>query len=238
MISILICDSFSNEAVRLEKITRDIIASLGDEKGNFVKLKDRKQLSEWVKGTGLLDCAYIDVTDDEGIKEAETLRSRYPSTHILVIAGVEISPLRYLKPSIMASTLVLRPLDEDEARTAINDLLRHISGETEEGSGHFTLETKDGITKIPYNKICYVEARMKKVYYRLESEEYGCYDTLDSISEKLPQEFVRCHRSFIVNSKKISRILTAQNLIRLDNEMSIPLSRSYKAELKELLHER
>ncbi|MBO6137332.1 MAG: LytTR family transcriptional regulator DNA-binding domain-containing protein [Lachnospiraceae bacterium] len=238
MISIIICDPYADEAVKLEKLTRTAVAKLGDEKGDFAKVRDREQLCEWMDKTDILDCAYIDVTEDGGIAGAEDIRARYPSAHILVIADMQSSPIKYLKPSIMASALVLRPINEDEADRTIKDLLKHLLGDTEDIAGQLTLETKEGITKIPYSKICYVEARMKKVYYRLDNVEYGCYDTLDNIGEKLPKDFVRCHRSFIVNTKKISRILAAQNLIQLDNEMSLPLSRSYKAYIKELLNGR
>ena len=63
-------------------------------------------------------------------------------------------------------------------------------------------------------------------------EEYGFYLTMDRLAEELPEQFLRCHRSFIVNSRKIRKIMLSQNLIGLEDGFDIPLSRSYKAVLK------
>lgn len=234
----MIYDKIVSEAGILERITRDVIAKLGDEQGSFVKLKSNGQLSEWMEKTDILDCSYVDVAEDAGISGAERIRDKYPLTHILVIADTGSSPVRYLKPSIMASSLILRPIKDNEAAAAISELMRNIIDKPGDPDEQLTLETKEGITKIPYSRICYIEARMKKIYYRLENEEYGCYDTLDGVFEKLPDYFARCHRSFIINLKRVSRIMAAQNLILLDNDMSVPLSRSYKGEIKERLNGR
>jgi len=51
----------------------------------------------------------------------------------------------------------------------------------------------------------------------------------------LPDMFVRCHRGYIVNKNKIRRVINAENLLELDAEIYVPVSRSLKKALKELL---
>ena len=68
--------------------------------------------------------------------------------------------------------------------------------------------------------------------------EYVCsicgFSTQDNLSEKLPEQFVRCHRGFIVNKHKIKKVALSQNLIFLTDGYDVPLSRSYKSVVKGL----
>ena len=54
-------------------------------------------------------------------------------------------------------------------------------------------------------------------------------------ADSLPEQFVRCHRGFIVNRKKIKTISYSQKLIFLNNDMLVPLSRGYKNSLDSAL---
>jgi len=237
MISIMIYDKKPDETSLLKKMASDIVAELSDERCDFTLLSESPDYESWIKEKKLLDCACMDVSLNDGIRRAEDLRKNYPLAGIMIVAESGISPVRYMKPSIMASSLILRPIDHEEARITVREWIDTILGTEKDEEKLMTLETKDGITKLPYSKICYVEARMKKIFIRLENEEYGCYDTLDHMVEALPEEFVRCHRGFIVNSKMVSKVDLSQNILSLSNGMVVPLSRSYKSSIKELYHE-
>lgn len=64
------------------------------------------------------------------------------------------------------------------------------------------------------------------------NEEFGFYHTIDGLEKELPEQFVRCHRGFIVNSTKIRKVALPQNLLYLTDDFEVPVSRSYKAEVK------
>ena len=67
----------------------------------------------------------------------------------------------------------------------------------------------------------------------MKEKEYSQYGTLDAIQRELPDEFMRCHRSFVVNTGYINRVKLSENMIYLENEMTVPLSRSYKQDIKQ-----
>lgn len=81
--------------------------------------------------------------------------------------------------------------------------------------------------------IYYIEAREKKIFIRTKQEEYGFYDTIENMEKKLPENFLRCHRSYIVNMSKVTAVKLSQSLIEIQNELQVPLSRSYKKTVKE-----
>ena len=98
----------------------------------------------------------------------------------------------------------------------------------------YVVETREGKTFLPIQKITYFEARQKKIYIRVGAREYDTYDTIDRLAEKLPDQFMRCHRSFIVNRKMIDYIRLSENRIFLRDGSVIPLSRSYRFAFKSL----
>ena len=95
------------------------------------------------------------------------------------------------------------------------------------------IESREGKQYIPLNQIYYVEAREKKIFIRTKQEEYGFYDTIENMEKKLPESFLRCHRSYIVNMSKVTAVKVSQSLIEVQDDLQVPLSRSYKKMVKE-----
>ena len=112
------------------------------------------------------------------------------------------------------------------------DLLRQAA----DSSLVFTIHTRDGSQNIPYSAISYIEARGRKLYLRLDQKEIGFAGTLEKLEQDLPPNFCRTHRGFIVNADKIRQVCLTENLVLLWNGLAVPLSRSYKKNVKELHH--
>ena len=53
------------------------------------------------------------------------------------------------------------------------------------------------------------------------------------MEKKLPESFLRCHRSYIVNMSKVTAVKVSQSLIEVQDDLQVPLSRSYKKMVKE-----
>ncbi len=85
----------------------------------------------------------------------------------------------------------------------------------------------------PYDKILFFEANNKKINLRAGNEEYDFYDSIENISHTLPDYFVRCHRAYLVNAKKIRKVKLSDGLIEMGNGVIVPLSRTYKQNVKE-----
>ena len=61
------------------------------------------------------------------------------------------------------------------------------------------------------------------------------YDSLENFSHRLDENFVRCHRSNIINTKLIQSIDFQDMVIFMMNGMKIPLARSFKHEAHALM---
>ena len=164
----------------------------------------------------------------------ESLRRKYSDTSLMLIADASISPMEYIRPSILASALLLRPFSSEQVRESLEAVLQAMDKKQETEERTFLIENREGKTYIPMSQIYYFEAREKRIYVRLKREEYTFYDTIEHLTEQLPEEFIRCHRSFIVSRSRIQKVMLSKNRIILEHNIEVPLSRSYKAVLKEL----
>ena len=147
---------------------------------------------------------------------------------LIIIANESISPMLYLRPSIMAASLLLRPFNEAQISTALIELFQYIMLQQEVMTDCFIVESKDEMIRLEYSSILLFEAREKKVFVYSGTQEYGFYNTLDNLVQNLPDYFVRCHRSFVCNFKRVKQLKMNVNLIILDDNSQVPLSRSYR----------
>ncbi|MBE5961758.1 MAG: LytTR family transcriptional regulator [Lachnospiraceae bacterium] len=220
----VICNSLKEEA-----------SMHSDEVWKYYCFSQMEEVTALFKEHPMLDIICFDMTKQGAVQVAEQLRKDNPAAYIIVIADLSISPAVYMRPGIMASSLMLRPVKQKEARNifaemfAVNEYLK----KSEDKEDVFIIEGKDGRYRIPYSRISYMEARQKKVFLYTDGKEIAFYDTLDNLSESLPKNFLRCHRSFVVNAEKIRKVMLSQNTIELEDEIVIPISRSYKTAIKE-----
>jgi len=62
----------------------------------------------------------------------------------------------------------------------------------------------DGKIQVVYpQRILYIESDRRKLHIHMGGEVLTIYATLDAISQNLPDSFVRCHKSFLVNMRCI-----------------------------------
>lgn len=89
------------------------------------------------------------------------------------------------------------------------------------------------LIKIDLPSIYLIEAQKDYIKIKTENKEYIVHSTLKKIEEKLPESlFLKIHRSYIINIKKIIDIEDNSVLIKKD---VIPISRSKRPELMQRL---
>lgn len=213
---------------------KEMAAKLTDEKWLFHEYQKLAELKEHIKEKPLIDMISYGLGEEMEISYLETMRKEYKQSALLLLADATLSPMTYLKPQIMASGLLLRPWTKEQAQNVIKGILENYFESQMQSEETFVVENKEGRTTIPIRQICYFEAREKKVFANTGKEEYGFNKTLDALEQELQMPFVRCHRSFIINSSKIQKIQYSQNLILLKDDIMVPLARSYKSIMKEL----
>lgn len=233
MISMLTVNGKHAEFSLIKDAVSDVAARLTEDFWNTKFFENCTKCKDFLKNEPLIDFGCCDVTLDGMLELLPEIRKGYEQMGIILIADVGVSPVKYLKPGIRADALLLRPLTTESIKEGMEELV--ISSlknrECSNNQDAYVIDSKEGKTILPYDRIFYFEAREKKIFVRLKNEEYGFYSTMEELSKQLPEYFLRCHRSYIINMGKIRKILGGQNMVELESGFSLPFSRSYKHSL-------
>lgn len=236
MISALLYDRLKKECGVIDAVFRDVVAKHTEEELKVKVCKSYDELESAVSHTEIVDLNLIEAVNEEGIGIAGKIREKYPDSAILLVVSSDMKPTQYIKPSIMASALIMRPVLRSDIRETLTEFVLSVVEEKNEATGEdaFFVETSGGRIRIPFDKLLYIEARQKRVYLRLKREEYGIKDSLETVLERLPDNFIRCHRSFIINRDKIKIYTAKDRIVSLEGDITIPVSRSFRHVMKEL----
>jgi two-component system response regulator LytT len=104
----------------------------------------------------------------------------------------------------------------------------------EDNANEFYINIDRRLIKIEMASVNIVEAKGDYIHIKTESKNYVVHSTLKKIEDKLPKDlFLKVHRSFIINTKKIIDIEDNSVLIAKD---VIPVSRANRPELMKRLN--
>ena len=88
------------------------------------------------------------------------------------------------------------------------------------------------MTKIPYDEIIYIESLSDYIKVITINEEIASKDKISRLAQRLPDIFLRIHRSFIINTDRIKEVSFDE--LRVD-DVRLTIGRSYRKVVKEIL---
>ena len=204
--------------------------------GDFRTTSQAEEWREWLDGSDSVDAIICDVAQSRAVELMKRARKRHPGVLIIPIAGADVSPAVYVQPEILPFALFWRPLTEENGRDTMMKVLSRLhftaAPETEKT---FTVSTKQRTLRVPLREIFFFEAREKRIFLRQEHQELNFYDTLSNLEKTLSEDFIRCHKSYLVNRKHILTVDWKAQLIQLSDQIAVPISRNYRGRVKECL---
>ena len=183
-----------------------------------------------------LDIRYQEnnVNDYDGLLLGKYIRSihHYRYTPIIYVTSIP-EKIQEALSETECFYYVLKPyLKEDILRCLENVLHSPLVKDSS-----FTFENFwGGRVTLPENQILYF---CPGSHRRIEVHTAeGAYDTaqytLNDLEQLLRHDFIRCHRKYLVNIKKIKKYEKSLQRISLDNGAYIPVGRAYKTNLTKL----
>jgi two-component system response regulator LytT len=138
---------------------------------------------------------------------------------------------------------LVKPITEERFMKAIqkansaqipSSLPKTAQSVSEDNANEFYVNIDRRLIKIEFNLVTIVEAKGDYIHIKTEGKNYVVHSTLKKIEDKLPKDlFLKVHRSFIINTKKIIDIEDNSVLIAKD---VIPVSRANRPELMKRLN--
>lgn len=234
---ILLYDRDKKERELISGRVSDSVARLSDDRLKCSSLESADQVGKFLAKDPSLDLSMLEVMRDEDIELIRKVRAFREQADMMLMADSSISPMKYMTPDIRACSLLLKPFSSEQMASVVHEFLSayYRKRETPSEENSIVIENREGRMVVPFSRIYYIEAREKKVYFRLKDREYSKYDTLENIKKLLPQGFVQSHRSFVFNTGYLERIKLSENTVYLEHGITVPLARSFKASIKEYL---
>lgn len=157
----------------------------------------------------------------DGVSLAKKLRQENDSVQIVFITGFadyisegyEVSALHYL----------MKPVKQDK----LFGVLDRAVAATQKTERVILLPVGGEMLRLPVSQVQYVEAFSHTVAIVTGSDTIQVKIPISEIEKILSDNFIRCHRSYLVGLKHISRLSKTE--VILDNGKTLPLSRSAAA---------
>ncbi len=197
-----------------------------------------------------IDAIFLDINmpDLNGLSFVRTLMN--PPLVVFTTAYSEYAIESY---KVDAVDYLLKPFGFDDFQRAANKVLRQYelthAGMTTSDKGTtpkpvaedgdiIFVKTEYKVVSINIVKIRYVEAMSEylRIYLDDESKPITALLSMKKLEERLPQQFMRVHRSYIVNLQKIQEV--ARGRILMDKDTHIPVGDSYKDAFSDYLEKR
>jgi len=87
--------------------------------------------------------------------------------------------------------------------------------------------------RISYDDILYIESLSDYIQVHCSGRNLvASKEKIGAIAEILPERFVRIHRSFVVNTSKVTRVTANEVFV---NEIQLNIGRTYKKEAAQAL---
>lgn len=134
--------------------------------------------------------------------------------------------LRYMHLSFLSKTFdfLVKPINKNVIDGFVDRLIDEFSVK----NSKFLQLNKGLIIKI--DSIVYIEKIKNKSYIYTTSGTYSSTITLDKLLDTLPDNFLKCYRSYIANKKFISTINRKKNVVIFENGLTCPINSNFKLE--------
>jgi len=233
MLNFVICDDEPHMLNRLsllfEKafVKNDFDAKIVLKTSNYSEVLSFMSLND--VNVVVLDIEFKNSTIN-GLNIAEEIRKINKDCYIIFITG----HFEYIIQAYDYKTfayLFKNSLTVDTLSDTLTRLFDDISG-----SSRKFLKIDNKGTFIDLNDVQFIEKNGMKLIYHLSHDKFEAYNSFSKIEHTLPENFVRCHKSFIVNINNIVHISLVDACITFKNDDICYIGPKYKNKFLEVIN--
>nr|WP_321406036.1 LytTR family DNA-binding domain-containing protein [uncultured Carboxylicivirga sp.] len=135
-----------------------------------------------------------------------------------------LAVVMYLLVFLGSFLLMARQIKEREQQIKLL-----ITEQNKNKSSTLELTSNRKTVKIPYDDIIYIESMADYIKVHTTKDEIISKEKISKLADRLPSQFIRIHRSFIVNKSRIKTV--AYNELTVD-DITLNIGRSYQKEVR------
>lgn len=177
-----------------------------------------------------IDLLIIDIVlkDDNGIFLAEDIQKIQPVIKTIFITGYGNVYYENIYEHITPQGFLEKPIQYN----ILNFFIKQAENEYKKKTAKLKISYDFKEYLITVDDILYIQSSKRVCEIITNDKTYRCYKKLSDFLKELPEYFVRCHQSYIVNTKYIASYQSGQ--FTLTNGAIISISDSYAKDAKNL----
>jgi len=170
------------------------------------------------------------------LRAARTVRLSSDMTFLMLVGGKNCDFTPFFRPKIRPGGILFRPVQSHLLRELLDEVAEELNRLDQSDSDDLFVIKSEGVThRIPYKDILFFEASNKQVALHTAGQAIYYYDSMDNLTVMLPAYFIRCHRGYIANIRKVEEMRGADMELRLTGGYRVPFSRARRNEIIQAL---
>ncbi len=228
MINIAIVD---DEEIAFKQL-EDYLLRFSKENGVSFNIQWYADTLEFLEEYNGVDIVFMDVEMPHfnGMCAAEKLREIDANVPLIFVTNMVKYAIRGY--SVRAIDYILKPVNYVRLSTLLQDILRSLN--ISKGVDIW-LKTSDGAKKIPTASLMYIAIKEHLIVYYTTTEQIQAWGSLAKAQKDLPDNFVRCNHSHVVNLEYITSV-TGDIINVADGKAYISISHGKRKEFMSKLN--
>ena len=230
MLNFVICDDNPSVLDRLAKMLESIFISNDIDASIGLKSITASDVINYL-GNHKVDVLILDInlkSEITGCDIANMVRKKNKDVYLIFTTGhleYALMAYKYKTFDYLPKPIVDEKLEETILR--LIDDIKHTPSKF--------IRLNNNKTIINQDEVNYIKKDGMKLVFCTNTRTYETYSSFNKIEGCLPENFVRCHKSYIVNVKKISDINSNKNTILFSHNDSCFIGAKYKNKILEVL---
>ena len=230
MLNFILCDDNQNILNRLEKILDTIFVKNNFDAEISLKTDDYSKVLDYI-ANNKVDVVLLDInlkSNKTGLQVAEQIRKINKNIYIIFTTG----HLEYAMVAYKYKTFdyIAKPISYDRLEETIIRLFEDINSEPKK---YIKLDNKN--TVVDASEIQYIKRDGMKLVFHTSCRDYDIYSSFNKFQDRLPENFVRCHKSYVANISQIKDVEPVSGTITFKDNTVCDIGPKYKSEFMEVL---
>lgn len=227
MLRFVLCDDNIQILNRLDTMLSSIFIKDDIDAQVVCKAKSANEILDYIKDHSV-DVLILDInlnSNVSGCDIADIVRKKNKDVYIIFFtAHMEYVLLAYKYKTFdyLVKPITSEKLEETVLRLVDDIKISHT---------HFL---KFNNTVIKQDEINYIKKDGMKLILCTPSQNYEVYSSFSKIENCLPDNFVRCHKSYIININKITHFATKDNVVSFEHNAPCSIGAKYKTKFLEV----
>lgn len=230
MLNFILCDDNLNILDRLEKLLDNIFVKNNFDAEISLKTDDYNKVLDYISNNKV-DVVLLDInlrSNKTGLQVAEQIRKINKHAYIIFTTG----HLEYAMVAYKYKTFdyIAKPISYDRLEETVIRLFDDINSEPKK---YIKLDNKN--TVVDASEIQYIKRDGMKLVFHTSCRDYDIYSSFNKFQDRLPENFIRCHKSYVANISQIKDVEPVSGTITFKDNSVCDIGPKYKSEFMEVL---